>query len=329
LLYHRVAELPSDPQLLSVSPSHFAEQLEVLRRYAHPISLQQLVTALRAGELPPRAVVITFDDGYADNLIHAKPLLKQYDVPATVFVTTGYIGQRREFWWDELERLLLQPNTLPQSLSLQITGEVQQWALGEAASYSQEAYSRHRGWHVLQKEIPTARHALYRALHEQLFGLPEQEIQKSLRELQTKAGVGSTARPTHRPLTAQEVIQLAADGLVEVGAHTVTHPVLASLSHAGQRHEIQRSKLDLEALLNRPVTSFSYPYGWHSIYTSQTISLVREAGFACACANFPELVWQSRLWGRSDAYQLPRILVRDWDGNQFAKRLEALLGKGD
>ena len=91
--------------------------------------------------------------------------------------------------------------------------------------------------------------------------------------------MGEAARTTHCPLTAQEVIELAADGLVEVGAHTVTHPVLASLSDAGQWHEIQRSKLDLEALLNRPVTSFSYPYGSRSIYTAKNRFTGARSGF--------------------------------------------------
>src|SRR5829696_4965924 len=109
LLYHRVIEIPSDPHLLSVTPSHFAEHLEVLRKYANPIRLEQAYRALEANKIADRTVVITSDDGYADNLTHAVPLLEQHDVPATVFVTSGYVNGGREFWWDELDRLLLQP----------------------------------------------------------------------------------------------------------------------------------------------------------------------------------------------------------------------------
>src|SRR5215218_491100 len=138
LLYHRVAELRSDPWGLGVTPRHFAEHLKVLRQYAHPIGLQQLVQGLRDGVLPERSVAVTFDDGYADNLHGAKPLLERYDIPATFFLTTGFLGQEREFWWDELDRLLLQPGILPERLNLSINGNSYQWELGEAARYGKD-----------------------------------------------------------------------------------------------------------------------------------------------------------------------------------------------
>ena len=69
--------------------------------------------AVSGGDVPSAGVVVTFDDGYADNFHNAKPLLERYEIPATVFVTTGYLQDQREFWWDELERILLQPGTLP------------------------------------------------------------------------------------------------------------------------------------------------------------------------------------------------------------------------
>src|SRR4030095_8520096 len=84
LMYHRVAELRNDPYLLAVQPNHFSDHLEVIRRHCFPIKLQQLVKALANGRIPKRAVVITFDDGYADNLLNAKPLLERYGTPDTV-----------------------------------------------------------------------------------------------------------------------------------------------------------------------------------------------------------------------------------------------------
>ena len=79
LLYHRVIELPSDPQLLCVSPRNFAEQLQVIRGYGRAIQVKALGKALQSGNRGRPVVVVTFDDGYADNLYHAKPLLERYE----------------------------------------------------------------------------------------------------------------------------------------------------------------------------------------------------------------------------------------------------------
>ncbi len=315
LLYHRVARLNTDPWGLAVTPRRFTEHLEVLRQYARPIRLRQLSRALVNGKLPDRSVVVTFDDGYVDNLQNAKPLLKRYDVPATVFVTAGLIGEEREFWWDELDRLLLQPGTLPARLSLDVKGESYQWELGEAAHYSEDDFQRYRRWRAYTK-APGPRHRLYRSLWELLNPLPEDEQRNVLDELQTWAGAESAGRSTHRSLSLEEVAALARGKLIEVGAHTMTHPALSALPVASQREEIQRSKARLEDILGQPVTSFAYPYGKREHYTPETVGIVREQGFACACSNFPGTVDRS-----TDPFRLPRVVVDNWKGEMFARQL--------
>jgi peptidoglycan/xylan/chitin deacetylase (PgdA/CDA1 family) len=319
LMYHRVDELSSDPFSLAVTPQRFAEHMEALRKYSRPTSLRQLTKILQQGKRPRRAVVVTFDDGYTDNLYNAKPVLERYDIPATVFVTTGHIGDRREFMWDELERLLLQPGTLPEALLFKVNGESFQWELGQAASYSEADYQLHRRWTTEERDDPGPRQTLYRSLHRLLKPLPEVEQQKSLNQLLAWAGAAADGRPTHRTMTSDEVRRLAEGGLVEVGSHTVTHPVLSQLSSASQRHEIQASKAHLEEILGEPVRSFAYPFGGEADYSVETANILREAGFDCACSNFPGVVW-----GDTDRYQLPRIDVRNWDGDEFAGYLRWL-----
>ena len=174
-MYHRVAELEVDPWALCVTARHFSEHLEVLQKEAQPISLKQLVRAHLEGKIPDRAVAVTFDDGYADNLYSAKPLLEKYNIPATVFVASGYIGHQGEFWWDELERIFLQPGTLPEILTLSINGKSYQWELGEAAAYSEDNYQRYCGWTVDWQEAPGLRQSLYLSLHQLVQPLPEAE----------------------------------------------------------------------------------------------------------------------------------------------------------
>lgn len=320
LLYHRVIELPMDPYLLSVSPSHFAEHLAVLRKQTRPISLRQLVHRLHDGKVPRRAVVVTFDDGYIDNLVYAKPLLEQYDTPATVFVApSGLPDAPDEFWWDTLEKILLQPRSLPQNLRLTIDGVPHEWRLGAAAEYGPNDHAQHCSWNYGMDD-PTPRHAIFRSVHQLLKPLNQHERWKNLRDLAAWASVDTTVRSSYRALSAAETIRLAEGGLVELGAHTMTHPVLSSLTLAKQREEIRQSKVYLEGLVGQKVTSFAYPHGLHADYSQETIALVRESGFESACVATP-----GRVRCGVDVHQLPRFVVRNETGECFAERLSTLL----
>jgi peptidoglycan/xylan/chitin deacetylase (PgdA/CDA1 family) len=313
LVYHRVTSTQSDPWHLAVTPHHFVEQLTILRRYSNPITLQRLSQVLLlGGNLPDRSVIVTFDDGYADNLHEAKPALECHNIPATVFLTTGYIGSNHEFWWDELERVLLQPGMVPKALRLDINGSMYRWDLGEAAHYDEDDARRYREWRAWEKP-PSSRHALYRSLWELLYPLTESERRRVLDKLVGWAGDEPTGRPTHRVLSREEVIALSQGELIELGAHTTTHPALSALPIASQRDEIERSKIQLENILNKEVASFAYPYGKANHYTIETVSVVREVGFLCACSNFAHTVRLS-----TDPFQLPRVAVPNWAGRKFA-----------
>jgi peptidoglycan/xylan/chitin deacetylase (PgdA/CDA1 family) len=317
-MYHRVTELPNDPHLLAVTPEHFAEHLAAIRTHAAPVPLQELAGALRRGRVPARAVAITLDDGYADNLHGAKPLLMRHDVPATVFITAGQVGREREFWWDELDRLLLQPGTLPPVLRLRLNGGLREWPLEEASTYGEAAYQRDRGWNIECRDEPGPRQRVFRALFDLFYLLPSAERWALLDQVAAWAQAPPVVRPSHRTLTTDEVVRLAQGGLVEIGAHTVTHPVLAALPPAEQRREVQESKARLEAALGLEVASFAYPHG---SCPPEAVASVGEAGFACACSSEPQVVFRD-----ADRLRLPRLVVRDWDGATFARWLKWWLG---
>lgn len=318
LMYHRVTELANDPYMLAVTPERFAAQLDAIRTVGVPMQLQQLVRALRQGKVPSRAVAITFDDGYADNLHNAKPLLARYEAPATVFVTAGQVGRSREFWWDELDRLLLQPGTLPPVLQVRLNGSVREWRLGAGSTYTEKEYRRDRHWHVECRDDPGPRQRVFRAVFDLLYLLPSAQRWRILDELTAWAEARPVARPSHQILTSEEAIHLAKGDIVEIGAHTVTHPVLAALPADEQREEIQQSKACLEAVLGRDVVSFAYPHGSS---TPESAASVAEAGFVCACSSRPDAVFRD-----ADRFQLPRLGVRDWDRETFTRWLRWWIG---
>jgi peptidoglycan/xylan/chitin deacetylase (PgdA/CDA1 family) len=308
-MYHRVAEGEIDPWYLCVSPEHFAAHLDLLRKHCHPMSLTQLVQAHRDGKVPNGAAAITFDDGYADNLYNARPLLDRYGTPATVFVTAGNADNTREFWWDELARALLTPGTLPRSLTLRVDEITHQWELGAATVYTQEDY-QHDYTH--DRDF-SERVKFYYSVWEWLRPQPRDWRHNFLDQILEWAPTPSGVSPPHRFLEPDEVRKLGEGGLVEIGAHTVSHEMLPVHRMDFQRNEIEQNKIYLENLLGHAVVSFSYPFGE---YSPETISLVREAGFSCACSVIPDVVWRA-----SDPFLLPRLGVLDWDIEKFEKRL--------
>jgi peptidoglycan/xylan/chitin deacetylase (PgdA/CDA1 family) len=312
LMYHRVVALDADPWFLCVSPDHFAEHLEVIIRLGRPASLDGLVKGLQEGRVPDRAIALTFDDGYADNLQIAKPLLERYDVPGTVFVVAAAVGKEGEFWWDALERLLLIPARLPDRLALTLAGRSMEWQLGPASIYTdrERKEDRHREPWLAGTG---SRLAFFYSVWRQLLPLEEEARSHILSEVAAWSGGEAAPRQTHRVMSVEEIVHLQQGGLVEVGAHTATHVSLPSLSLAAQQQEIRRGKTLLEDYLGSPVDHFAYPHGE---YTPETVALVGEAGFQSACTIVARSLHRS-----ADPFLLPRFDVRDWEGDEFQRRL--------
>ncbi len=288
LLYHRIGRLDHDPFEVAVTPEHFAEHVEVIAAL-RPLSLSAATGEIESGAVAPGGVVVTFDDGYLDNLTQASVVLARRGVPATVFITTGVTGTRRAFWWEELATLFLGSREIAGPLRLETGGSVLELDLGSPLGALWKA------WAWLRRR-------------------PAAEIERLLGEIRTWAGAGPLElTDEHRVMTREELATLAAGGLVEIGAHTRTHPMLASRPAAEQNSEITGSRDDLEQWLGRPVSAFAYPFGRpRAEYTRATANLVRDAGFRCACSVSPHPVSN-----RSRLHEIPRHAPPDVDGDGF------------
>ncbi len=315
LIYHRVADLESDPQLLAVSRANFESQMALLADRYHPQSLSDLAEGLRANRVRDRAVVVTFDDGYADNLTNAAPVLDAHGIPATVFVSSGFLGGHREFWWDELEALVLQSEQLPERIAIELAGAPGLEVCIESDAGQSGETPTDRDWNVLAPDT-LPRHGLYRTLHAFLRPLSVRDRAAALEQLRDQLRATHLPRSTHRQLTTEQVAELDAYDTIEVGAHTVNHALLSALDLAEQGDEIIDDRDALAAICRRQIRAFSYPYGAVEDYTSETVALVRAAGFDAACSNHVGVV---KPW--TDPLRIPRLVVRDWTRERFEREL--------
>jgi peptidoglycan/xylan/chitin deacetylase (PgdA/CDA1 family) len=290
LIYHRVTKLSSDPEMIAVSPENFRRHMEYLKAHFKILRFEE-----KWGDLKEPAVVVTFDDGYADNALEALPILEEVGVPATFFVSSGLIDGGKNFWWHRLEAFLLGGAELPERFTLQDSRFCRTWATA----------------------TPEQRRQAYASLCLLMRKLDAIRRENWFEQIASWAGCGYPTETRHRAMTRHELKTLAASPWATIGAHTVTHSALSALSEAQQRQEIFTSKQDLEAIIGRGITTFSYPFGRKCEYDRTSMRLCREAGFDKAAANFPGQVHR---W--SDPMQLPRHLVRNWDLETFAAELK-------
>jgi peptidoglycan/xylan/chitin deacetylase (PgdA/CDA1 family) len=148
--------------------------------------------------------------------------------------------------------------------------------------------------------------------------VPVQQQQDLLKQLREWTGEDSSKTET-KALTREEVVELASSQLIEIGAHSVTHPLLNTLPLASQHFEIQESKAVLEKLIEQPITGFSYPNGAASECTHH---IVRRAGFEFACASYNDVAWRD-----SNRFYLPRFWIGDWDTKRFSQWLQRWLSR--
>lgn len=286
LIYHRVLDEPDVMRPGEVDKTAFTWQMRLLAKYFNVLPLHEALDRMHRDRLPPRAVTITFDDGYADNYTNALPILQQFGLTATFFIANGFLDGGR-MWNDTVIEAVR--NYDRQELDLTPIG-LERFAVSDDVEKCRAAAQ------ILRqiKHLPLER----RDQHTHYIAAQSKNL------------------PNNLMMTTEQLIQLHRSGM-EIGGHTVNHPILAKLDEATARREIGDNKAFLEKLLNTELRFFAYPNGKPvEDYSPNQVSVVRECGYNAAV---------STRWGvvdcNGDRWQLPRFTPWDSTPARFMLRL--------
>jgi peptidoglycan/xylan/chitin deacetylase (PgdA/CDA1 family) len=282
LIYHRVL---AEPDMLfpeEVDARRFEQHLRLLQRWFQVLPLGEAVRRLAERRLPGRAACITFDDGYADNAEVALPILQRYGIPATFFVTSGFIDGGC-MWNDAVI-------------------EVVRNAPGDRLNLSRA------GFGVLDIGCPVRRRAVIDMLIAALKYLPPDERIERVKRM--------ARRFTPTMLSSDQLIALHRAGM-EIGAHTVSHPILTSISNADARAEIANGRARLQDIVQAPVRLFAYPNGKPGQdFEQRHVQMLRSQGFEAAVTT----AWGAARPG-TDPFCLPRFTPWDRGSGRFLLRM--------
>ena len=294
-IFHRVR--PERDPLFPREPDavQFEQQMRWVSRWFTVLPLPEAVERLQAGSLPSRVAAVTFYDGYADNYTVALTILKRVGLPATFFIATGFLDGGR-MWNDTVIEAVRRSTT--HSLDLP--------SLGLSA---------------IPVDALEAKQSAIGQLLSRLKYLPPEERDVQVAQVARASGV---KLPTDLMLTSDQLLALSTAGMT-IGAHTVSHPILANLNEDAARHEIETSKARLEDLIGRRVSLFAYPNGKpDQDYRGAHVALVRAAGFAAAFSTSKGVASAS-----TDLFQLPRFTPWDRSAPRWAYRLAGNLRAGE
>ena len=311
LMYHRIDTSETDPWGICVSIKQFEEQIQFLKNNYHLISSGDLIKQLINHTITEESICITFDDGYADNYTHAKPILDKYNCPATFFISTDFIGSAIPFWWEELEIILLHSIKLPGKLSLKINGENHSYTFNESR-LTEKQLLQHANWKWYQCP-PTDRCAMFLKIWEQLKVLSNDAIKIIMEVLRKWAGSVFTGN-SRLPLNDNQVSELAANPLFTIAMHTETHPDLKEKEITLQRNEIFSCKKALKAKYNVDSNCLAYPFGR---YDDNTIKAVDSLGIEACFTTSP-----TDVYSHSDRRILGRYQVFNEGSESLKKRLK-------
>lgn len=260
LAYHRIADPAAAgfqyyPPNVSATPEKFARQMAYIQEHFSVVDLEAVNGFLHHGQsLPPRPLLITFDDGYLDNYTHAYPILKYHGFPAVIFLLTSRIDNPLPAWWDECAYYF--HYTQRQAASLPLIGE-------------------------RDLSSPALRRVAREALVEQLKRIPEAEKLAALRQTGEALQVDPPGPDPDLFMTWDHVRELVNVGIA-CQPHTMTHPILARIDEEIQRREIIGSCERIREETAQAIRAFAYPNGGVGDYTATTMRLLQQAGIKTA-----------------------------------------------
>ena len=287
LMYHRVLEWPDPINTWDVTRDEFDTQMRELAAHFAPLALGEAVERLARNALPPGAVCVTFDDGYADNLTAAVPILRRHGIPATFFIATAYLNGGR--MWND---------TVVEAIRAADGERIELGGIGLG---------------TLPLGCPAARRATIERILAGIKHRSAEAREDAARHIVERVG---KPLPADLMLTDAQLLSLRRSGM-EIGAHTATHPILANLPPAAAQAEIVSGRERLVELLREPVRLFAYPNGKPRLdYAWEHVQMVRAAGFVAAVSTADGVAGPA-----ADAFQLPR--QAPWDRNPvtFSLRL--------
>jgi len=279
LTYHRIlprdeAAAEPDPGIVTTAET-FEAEMRFIARHCSPLPLQEAAERLdRGSRLPRRAVVVTFDDGWRDNYVHAYPVLRRLAIPATVFAATGYVGTSRPLWTREAARGLAE------------AARRGRWGGVEEAFFAQG---------MPCAPDPGGNRVLLKAAISGLKRLPAERRERIVSDLVLALGLDAVPDAW---VTWDELREMA-DAGIEVGSHTRTHAILTAESAERVRDEVEGSRRDIERHLGRSPVAFCYPDG---ACVPAIEAAVQRAGYALACSTRRGVAGFG-----ADRYLLPRI----------------------
>lgn len=296
LYYHMVSDISRDWNGLAVSPDTFRKQMEYIKKH------YKILRADADWSTEEDFIVVTFDDGYEDNYINALPILENLKIPAAFFLCTGNIDKNEEIWCNELV-----------------------WLIFEGKNFEKKFVTMNTPFQF-KYETTTLyqRIELYRILRSILPHLKQNDRELIIEELRRWGHASDRKnRKTHRMMTSEQIRQLSGSEYAVIGAHTVSHPSLGSLSLEEQFEEIKGSKVKLENIIQKRVKLFSYPFGDESDYSDETIEILKDLGFERAMTTRQECLEDA---ADEAMYKIPRICIRECNMVTFSGILNTYFG---
>lgn len=261
LAYHRIRnpeEFPYFEPVISATPDGFRQQMDIIADRFNPISLHDLHSWLDGAiSLPPRAALITFDDGYRDNLEFAMPILEQRGLPAVVFLPTDYIGRDRPFFWDSAAFIF--GRTAMRNAELPLLGS--------------------RSW--------TTSSSICADWVEAVKRIPEDQKEETVQQLGEVLGVEMPDDAYSGELLTWDEIRNMLNHGFSFGSHTLSHPILTQLSPQDLFRELAESKKRIQDELGMEVRSLAYPNGMPTDFNSQVEEAANNVGYSAAFTLVP------------------------------------------